>query len=178
MPAGGGSATPYAIGRYEISVGDYNTYCRLSSKCKPLSGKNTKLPLNNISLQTAQAYAEWLSKKTGHNYRLPREEEWLHAARAKGRQPAGSDFNCLLLSGGSVVKGGAPIEVNVAPQNTWGLFNYVGNLQEWVIGPNGSKVMGGHYNSPAATCSIKLNQQHGGAAEQITGFRLLREIKG
>jgi len=178
VPAGGGSATPYAIGRYEISVGDYNTYCRLSSKCKPLSGKNTKLPLNNISLQTAQAYAEWLSKKTGHNYRLPREEEWLHAARAKGRQPAGSDFNCLLLSGGSVVKGGAPIEVNVAPQNTWGLFNYVGNLQEWVIGPNGSKVMGGHYNSPAATCSIKLNQQHGGAAEQITGFRLLREIKG
>ncbi len=178
VPAGAGNATPYAIGRYEISVGDYNTYCRLSGKCQSLSGKNTKLPLNNISLQTAQAYAKWLTGKTGHIYRLPREDEWLHAAKAKGRQPAGSDFNCLLLSGGSVVKGGAPIEVNVAPQNAWGLFNFVGNLQEWVNSSNGAKVRGGHFNSPADTCSINLNQKHGGSADKVTGFRLLREIKG
>ncbi|WP_246345100.1 protein kinase domain-containing protein [endosymbiont of Lamellibrachia barhami] len=178
VPAGAGNVTPYAIGRYEISVGDYNTYCRLSGKCKPRAGTSTKLPLNNISLQTAQAYAKWLTGKTGHTYRLPREDEWLHAAKAKGRQPAGSDFNCLLRSGGSVVKGGAPIEVNVAPQNAWGLFNFVGNLQEWVNSSNGIKVRGGHFNSPADTCSINLSQKHGGSADKVTGFRLLREIKG
>jgi serine/threonine protein kinase len=178
VPAGGGNSTPYAIGRYEISVGDYNTYCRLSGNCKSISGKSSKLPVSNISHADAVKYARWLSEKTGSTYRLPTEQEWIHAANAKGSAAPGSDFNCLLQSGGSVVKGGAPVDVNVAPQNNWGLFNFIGNVQEWVTSNSNLNALGGHYNDPANDCSVKFSRRHNGTADKVTGFRLLREIKG
>ncbi|MCF6281090.1 MAG: protein kinase [Candidatus Polarisedimenticolaceae bacterium] len=178
IPAGGGQDRPYAIGRYEISVGDYNNYCKLSGHCTAITGMSTRLPLSGISLESAQQYARWLSEKSGATYRLPTDQEWLHAARGKGSQPLSTDFNCLLLSGGAAVKGGTPVNVNVAPQNSWGLFNYVGNLQEWVAVGSGWQAIGGHYNDTAASCSINLLREHSGSSDKLTGFRLLREIKG
>ncbi len=177
VPPGGGHSGPYAIGRYEISVGDYNLYCKLSGACSPVSGKDRKLPITGISLNQANAYAAWLSGKTGATYRLPNESEWKHAATSSGKQFTGTDFNCKLVSGGSIVKGGAPVSVNVAPQNAWGLFNYVGNAQEWVITGSGTQAIGGHYDDSASDCSIALIRNHTGDADSVTGFRLLREIR-
>ncbi|MES9882838.1 MAG: SUMF1/EgtB/PvdO family nonheme iron enzyme, partial [Sedimenticola sp.] len=177
VPPGGGHSTPYAIGRYEISIGDYNLYCKLSGACPAISGKEKKLPVTGITLSTAQAYAAWLSGTTGATYRLPNESEWVHATTSSGGQFAGSDFNCLLQSGGATVKGGVPVNVNTAPQNPWGLYNYVGNVQEWISGGTGIKVIGGHFNDPADSCAITLVRNHSGGADELTGFRLLREIK-
>ncbi|MCP3869017.1 MAG: protein kinase [Gammaproteobacteria bacterium] len=59
IPAGGGQSSPYAIGRYEITIGNYNSYCRLSGNCRPVSGSST-LPITNISSGTVQKYARWL----------------------------------------------------------------------------------------------------------------------
>jgi serine/threonine protein kinase len=178
IPAGGGQSRPYAIGRYEISVGDYNSYCKLSGHCEAISNINTRLPLSGISLESAQKYARWLSEKSGATYRLPTDKEWLHAAKSKGQQPLSTNFNCLLLTGGAVVKGGNPVNVNIAPQNSWGLFNYVGNLQEWVSVDGGWEASGGHFNDSASSCGINLIRKHDGSKDKQTGFRLLREIKG
>jgi formylglycine-generating enzyme required for sulfatase activity len=38
-------------------------------------------PAISVTRAAAEAFAEWLSKKTGKKYRLPTEAEWLHAAR-------------------------------------------------------------------------------------------------
>ncbi len=177
IPAGEGQSQPYAIGRYEVSVGDYNSYCKLSGHCEAVSNTNTRQPLSGISLESAQKYTRWLSEKSGATYRLPTSDEWLHAAKGKGKQPLSTDFNCLLLTGGAIVKGGNPVDINVAPQNSWGLFNYVGNLQEWVSVDGGWGARGGHFNDPASSCSINLLRTHDGSKDKLTGFRLLREIK-
>ena len=181
VPAGGGSDKPFAISKYEISGSDYNDFCRATNACDRLSRKEAKLPLTGISLQEAEAFAKWLSEEASKSlnepvvYRLPTESEWQHAAKANGAQPE-KKYNCRVTSQGAVIAGHALIDATSGQQNGWGLTNYIGNAQEWVKTANGVKAVGGYFADPLTECDVTLQRNHSGQPDEVTGFRLVREL--
>lgn len=84
-----------------------------------------KHPVVHVSRADAEAFAEWLSAKTGQTWRLPPEVEWEYAARA------GTDSASFL---GQDVNDGAEYtaEVGSYKPNAWGLYGMTGNAREWV----------------------------------------------
>jgi formylglycine-generating enzyme required for sulfatase activity len=102
-------ARPFAIGRYEVTVGEFRAFVRDTGRTlEPGCATNeadviefrperswldpgypqTELhPVTCVSWNDAVAYAEWLSARTGRRYRLPGEAEWEYAARAGSAAP-------------------------------------------------------------------------------------------
>jgi hypothetical protein len=173
---GDGSQKEFAIGKYEISVGDYSKYCALTGRCKPVTDK-TKFndPQTGITLKEAQDFAQWLTERTGKTYRLPTSSEWEYAANANGEQPR-KDFNCRVALGDKIIKGTGTVTIVSGEQNGWGLKNYIGNVQEWVMDGDGVKARGGAYEDSFSNCEISLERPHNGNADDTTGFRLVLEM--
>jgi formylglycine-generating enzyme required for sulfatase activity len=85
--------------------------------------------------------------------------------------------NCQLSTRG-FEKGGELIKTHIGKQNSWGLVNYVGNVQEWVY-DSGRKLVavGGSYLQAMESCDINTKQAHSGEADQATGLRVVRELR-
>jgi serine/threonine protein kinase len=168
---------PYAIGKYEVSISQYNVYCKKSKACQPITGSSTRLPVTNISLAEITGYINWLSKTTGKKYRLPHQREWLHAAQSEGNR-LDSNRNCQINSRG-IEKGNELIKTSTGRQNTWGLVNYAGNAQELVY-VSGRKIaaVGGSYQTSMDVCTSETVNSHTGNGDDHTGFRLVRDLVG
>jgi len=108
-------------------------------------------PVVCVSWNDAQAYGEWLSRKTGHTYRLPKESEWEYAARAGTPTPfpwpEGVSQLCAYANGADAAlkrhqprlsvldcNDGYPYTASVGSfmPNPWGLYDMHGNVMEWV----------------------------------------------
>ncbi len=89
-------------------------------------------PVCCVSWKEATAFAEWLSKKTGHAYRLPTEAEWEYACRSGGRGETycgGEDVDRLAWYDGN--SGGRTHEVGTQAFNGLGIYDMSGNVWEW-----------------------------------------------
>lgn len=74
----------FAICRYPITFFKYDAFCVTTNRKKPDDngwGRGHR-PVINVSWIDANEYCQWLSKETGHRYRLPTEAEWEYACRA------------------------------------------------------------------------------------------------
>lgn len=96
-------------------------------------------PVINVSWDDAVAYAMWLSRMTGQDYRLLREDEWEYAARAS----AGADTSTQWSFGDDVTlarhyawtyenAGRRSHPVGQLRPNDFGLYDMHGNVWEWV----------------------------------------------
>ena len=178
MPTGGEFNSNFAISKYEISVGDYSKYCAISKSCTPEKNKQKfNDPLRDISLAEAKAYAAWVSGRTGKTYRLPTTSEWEYAANAGGKQPK-KDYNCRVALGDKVIKGTGIVSIKSGQSNGWGLKNYIGNVQEWVIDGDNVTARGGAFQDAHSKCEISFTREHSGGADDTTGFRLILEEAG
>ncbi|AWM03282.1 SUMF1/EgtB/PvdO family nonheme iron enzyme [Bradyrhizobium amphicarpaeae] len=78
---------PLHIMREQVSSADYQR-CVQDGACRALD-RDVAIapdrPVVQVNWHDAEAYASWLSRKTGHTYRLPSDAEWAFAAGSRFR---------------------------------------------------------------------------------------------
>lgn len=98
-------------------------------------------PVIHVSWHDANAYAAWLSNRTGQDYRLPSEAEWEYAARAGastryawGDQAPVCDTAARNGAnfGPCADKRTKPVGAFAQAVNAFGLYDMHGNAREWV----------------------------------------------
>lgn len=94
-------------------------------------------PVVCVSWDDANAYARWLSARTGATYRLPTADEWRLLAQPAGRGTACPAANLGRRSGGN--RGCDDGYAQTAPVGRFpptppGLYDIVGNVSEWIGG--------------------------------------------
>jgi formylglycine-generating enzyme required for sulfatase activity len=138
---------PFAIGKYEVTFAEWDA-CVAGGGCNGYQpydkgwGRGSR-PVINVSYEDAKSYTAWLSRETGHAYRLPSEAEWEYAARAGTDTPfhSGETINIDLANyDGNFIYGGGSkgiyrkqtVAVGSFPPNSFGLHDVHGNVREWV----------------------------------------------
>lgn len=140
-------------------------------------------PVTMVTIADAQAYAAWLSEKTGQKWRLANELEWEKAMRGTdGRVfPWGNDWDEKLANThdagpfdtvpvGSFPTGASP----------YGVMDAVGQVFEWVSdSPRNGRhyVKGGSWDdSGCGVCRpAERHQRPSNIKHILIGFRLVRE---
>ncbi|MHA3770844.1 formylglycine-generating enzyme family protein [Verrucomicrobiota bacterium sgz303538] len=127
-------AHPLASGRFPVTVAQYAAYAGTE-----FFAEEAALPIVGVSWEDAVAYCNWLSRTTGHHYRLPSESEWEYACSsgANSAFPNGNilspaDANYYYDEHGNKVGPGHRTPVGAYPANAFGLYDMAGNVCEWV----------------------------------------------
>ncbi|HEY5717063.1 MAG TPA: SUMF1/EgtB/PvdO family nonheme iron enzyme [Motiliproteus sp.] len=132
-------AKPFALSQHEVTFADYDLFALNTGRPLPSDegwGRGNR-PVINVSWNDANAYAFWLRKQTGLNYRLPTEAEWEYAARAGSDTPYwwGNDVgrgNANCSECGTLWDGEKTAPVGSFKPNPFGLYDLNGNVYEWV----------------------------------------------
>jgi formylglycine-generating enzyme required for sulfatase activity len=148
----------FLIGVRETTYAEYERFARSTGTRLPddFDWGRGQQPVADVSWDDANAYAQWLSRQTGHRYRLPSEAEWEYAAR--GDSPKSYWWGAELEAGRAVCFDcgtpwddlmAAPV-ASLAP-NPFGLYDTAGNVMEWVGDCWNPDYTGAHADARART---------------------------
>ncbi|MFC4728180.1 bifunctional serine/threonine-protein kinase/formylglycine-generating enzyme family protein [Coralloluteibacterium thermophilus] len=175
-------AAPVAVARSEVARSDYARFAeatgRTPANCpgrgplrvfdrrswvRPGFEQGAGHPVVCVSWHDANAYARWLSERTGQRYRLPTLAEWRQLARL-ARAPAAA-------ANGTRPAGGAS-------RDALGLLDLGGNVAEWLADGSGNgRLTGGRsWRDPASVPLDWTGPQDPERGFDDVGFRLVREL--
>ena len=182
----------FAIGRHEVSIGEYKAFADSTGARHPWAGAmpDSRLPVTKVLWSEAVTYCGWRYKPNG---RLPTEEEWEATARGSANRafPWGNAFDASLANTQSSNRGHTIAVGTIAGGATpEGVADMIGNVWEWTnsaptpyaVGSalpdsmrNFRVIRGGAFNTPSKFAT----SWHRGYAPQVaqpddlefTGFR-------
>ena len=144
-------AKPFALGKFEVTVAQWEA-CVAGGGCtdvnpetwqprsRDVTGSRCRKPAGSNWDRITTEYLPWLARMTGKAYRLPSESEWEYAARAgtttkfpTGDQisPEYENYDDATPGRHKTIKGNW-IDVGSLKPNPFGLYDTVGNSDEWV----------------------------------------------
>lgn len=171
-------AKPYAIGEHEVTKEEFAAFAKATNFQAPkrcsLTGPTVQIlhghdwraptaeqwsdnePVQCTNFYDALLYTDWLTKKTGHKYRLPSEAEWEYAARAgtqtfwffgddigkgcryfhgfeQGRFASNPEMAKQLCSYHPEYNNRQHVPVKAYDPNPWGLYGVEGNGWELAV---------------------------------------------
>jgi formylglycine-generating enzyme required for sulfatase activity len=156
-------------------------------------------PVVNVSWNDAHAYVQWLSKRTGKQYRLPSEAEFEYALRGGtstrywwGNGTPATKVENLTGSGDRSRQGRrwtnsfagyrdgywGPAPIQSFSPNPFGLYDIGGNLSEWVadcwhVNYTRASDDGSAWVNPGCTQRVLRGGSWGSAPEQVrSAYRL------
>lgn len=131
-------AYPFKIGRYEVTFAQYDAFAKETQYPLPDDrgwGRGDR-PVINVNWHDAQAYMQWLAKKTGKKYRLPTEAEWKYVARAGTTTvywwgDSIGQTNAVCKGCGSQWDDQQTAPIGSFKANGFGVYDTAGNVLEW-----------------------------------------------
>ena len=124
----------FLMGKTEVTQGQWRSV--MGSNPSHFTNCGDDCPVENVSWNEAQVYAQKLSQKTGKRYRLPSEAEWEYAARAgsQGKWSFGdSESELGSHAWYSANSNSTTHKVGQKRVNAFGLYDMYGNVWEWVV---------------------------------------------
>lgn len=125
----------------------------LYEDCNQLKLGLEKRPAISMSRTTAEAFAKWVSERTGKNFRLPTNSEWDTALKLGGGVPASEEdlLKQAVFIDNAEEQFDPPFlyltgEVGSKAPNALGIYDLLGNATEWVTDTGAERVArGGHF---------------------------------
>lgn len=127
---------PFAMAATETTFEAYSA-CVSAGACRRVAAQPGTHPVTGVDWNDARAFADWVTAQTGRRHYLPTEVQWEYAARGGsppewpfhwGPEVGIDNANCDRCNGGRI---GAPIAVQSFRANPFGLYDMLGNVNEW-----------------------------------------------
>jgi formylglycine-generating enzyme required for sulfatase activity len=184
---------PFWLGQTEVTQGQYEAVMGRN----PSSFKGPNLPVERVNWDEAMGFCQKLTEReqaaghlpVGYAYTLPTEAQWEYACRAGSTGSYVGDLDANAWYGAN--SQGTTHPVGTKEPNSWGLYDFQGNVCEWcadffgiypggaVTDPKGPDsgtirvVRGCSWSNDAANCRPAFRDfSVPGARTNLVGFRL------